>query len=67
MEHKKVFFHITSVSRDDIAQCGYKDAEDIPDSVMEKIAEKMADSYVENQFWIDLECIVEHYWKKKED
>lgn len=61
METKKEFFQITSVSRDDIAALGYKGAENLSDGVMEKIAKKMADSYVDNQFWIDLECMVDTY------
>lgn len=61
MANKKETFNITSLSRDDIATLGYKNAESISDDMMEKIAEKMANSYIENQFWIDLECMVDYY------
>lgn len=61
MSNKKESFNITSLSRDDIAILGYKNVENISDDMMEKIAEKMANSYIENQFWIDLECMVDYY------
>ena len=58
---RKNSFSITSVCREDIAALGYKGAENIPDSVMEKIAEKMADDYIENSFWIKLDYFVGEY------
>lgn len=61
MENKKEYFNITSVCREDISALGYKDAESIPDAVMEKIASKMADAYLDNQFWIDLKFMVDEY------
>jgi hypothetical protein len=61
MANKKETFNITSLSRDDIATLGYKNAESISDEMMEKIAEKMANSYIENQFWIDLKYMVDYY------
>lgn len=61
MANKKETFKITSLSRDDIATLGYKNVESISDEIMEKIAEKMANSYIENQFWVDLEYMVDYY------
>lgn len=61
MNNKNETFTIASLSREDITTLGYRGAEDIPDSVMETIARKMGDSYIENQFWIDLECMVDTY------
>lgn len=58
---KKDTFHITSVCREDITNLGYKGAEGISDSVMEKIAQKMADAYVEQSFWSDLDFFVSEY------
>ena len=58
---RKNSFSITSVCREDIAALGYKGAENIPDSVMEKIAEKMADDYIENSFWTKLDYFVGEY------
>ncbi len=65
MEHSPTYrknsFSITSICREDIAALGYKGAENIPDSVMEKIAEKMADDYIENSFWTKLDYFVGEY------
>lgn len=58
---KKIEFPITSVCREDITALGYKGAEDISDSVMEKIAQKMADAYVTHSFWEDLDFFVGEY------
>lgn len=58
---KKINFPITSVCREDITALDYKGAENIPDSVMEKIAEKMRDAYVANSFWEDLDFFVGEY------
>lgn len=58
---KKDTFHITSVCREDITALGYKGAENISDSVMEKIAQKMCDAYVANSFWSDLDFFVGEY------
>ena len=65
IEHSPTFrknsFSITSICREDIAGLGYKGSENIPDSVMEKIAEKMADDYIENSFWTKLDYFVGEY------
>ena len=58
---KKFSFPITSICRGDISALGYKGAETISDSVMEKIAQKMADAYVEQSFWNDLDFFVSEY------
>lgn len=58
---KKDAFPITSVCREDITALGYKGAEYISDSVMEKIAQKMCDAYVANSFWSDLDFFVGEY------
>lgn len=58
---KKINFPITSVCREDITALDYKGAENIPDSVMERIAEKMRDAYVANSFWEDLDFFVGEY------
>lgn len=63
---KKIEFPITSVCREDITALGYKGAEYISDSVMEKIAQKMADAY--DTFWLDLDFFVGEYCNlEKED
>ena len=59
--NKKHTFPITSVTREDITALGFKNAECIDDATMTRIAEKMADAYVEHSFWIDLEYAVERY------
>lgn len=54
----KTEFHIASLTREDIAALGFKGADSISDDVMEKIAQKMCDIYVENEFWEDLDFYV---------
>lgn len=61
MLYRKTNFPITSLSREDITALGYKNVESISDEVMEKIARKMGDSYLENSYWIDLEYMVDTY------
>lgn len=51
-------FPITSVARLDLEGQGY-DVSKIDDSQMERLAEKMANAYVESSFWIDLEIIAD--------
>lgn len=60
-------FSITSVSREDIANLGYKGADTIPDNIMEKIAQKMADAYVQHSFWSDLDFFVNEYANVEKD
>jgi hypothetical protein len=52
-------FAITSVHRDDLETQGF-DASNIDDATMFELAHKMANAYVESDFWIDLEIIAEH-------
>lgn len=62
MIDKKEFFHITSVSRDDLEELGY-DTSNVSDETMESIASKMADDYCDNQFWISLDAIADYFFK----
>lgn len=57
MDYEKGF-PITSVARADLESQGY-DAKHVSDETMELLARKMADAYVENSFWIDLEIIAD--------
>lgn len=57
----KEYFPITSLSREDIAELGFKGAENLSDSVMERIARKMADAYLESSFWVDLDIMVSDF------
>jgi len=52
-------FCITSVCRADLEEhFSQKEIESLTDEDMERIASKMADIYIENNFWIDLEIMV---------
>ena len=51
-------FPITSVARADLDGEGY-DTSKVSDATMMRLAEKMANAYVENGFWIDLEIIAD--------
>lgn len=56
---KKVYFPITSVSRDDLDALGF-DTKDVSDSTMEHLAKKMADDYMEQLYWTSLRIIAEY-------
>lgn len=56
---EKEFFHITSVTRDDLEVAGF-DAKNVDDSTMEYLAKKMADDYVSQLFWMHLPVIAEY-------
>ena len=61
-------FKITSVARDDIAdRFGIKIAESFTDEEMVRLADKMANAYLENGFWIDLEVIVEYLLEERKE
>jgi hypothetical protein len=72
-------FEITSVCRGDIVQIlmddeaseeeAVKIADSFTDAEMERLAERMADSYVgwSNQFWIDLDIITEDILDDREE
>jgi hypothetical protein len=55
---KEQYFKITSVHRDDLEERGF-DTSKVDDAAMERLARKMADAYVENCFWDDLETIAD--------
>lgn len=48
---RQEFFPITSVGRDDLKGIGYN-TKKISDSTMRELADKMADAYLETDFWI---------------
>jgi hypothetical protein len=52
------YFPITSVHRMDLEQAGF-DAAAVDDGTMIELAEKMADAYCENVFWVDLDVFAE--------
>jgi len=51
-------FEVISVSRDDLATCGFDDTQ-VSDEEMEQLARKMGDDYVEQLFWLSLKLIAE--------
>ena len=56
-------FPITSVCRADLVQALHISEEEalkIDDADMREIAEKLADAYCDDGFWIDLPIIAEH-------
>ena len=61
MENKKIKqFPITSVCRKDLENEGF-DILKVDDATMKEIASKMADAYLNIDFWIDMAIIAEHY------
>lgn len=61
MASNKEHFKITSICREDLIGCGYKNAYDLTDEQMTILAEKMENAYLENGFWTDLESCAEYY------
>jgi hypothetical protein len=61
-------FPITSICRQDLITAGFKTDEvaRIDDLDMERIAEKMADAYCNDGFWIDLAIITSNITGLKE-
>lgn len=55
---KRDDFPLTSVSRDDLQDCGF-DVANIDDCIMERLASKMSDAYLDNGYWIDMPIIAE--------
>ena len=51
-------FVITSVSREDLETAGF-DTSNVDDAVMSKLADKLADDYLEQLFWASLRIIAE--------
>lgn len=58
MKRKKEWFEITSVHRDDLIEAGF-DGDAVDDAIMERLASKMSDDYVEQLFWIHIGIIAE--------
>ena len=58
LESEVTCFDITSLSREDIYGRGY-DASKISDDQMERLADRMADCYCDNSFWIDLVILLD--------
>ncbi|SLM30857.1 hypothetical protein MTBBW1_2500006 [Desulfamplus magnetovallimortis] len=64
-ENEKMFFTITSISKEDIIHAFNEDehvkkiVEAMDDSDMETLASKMADDYCEQLFWSSLKIIFE--------
>jgi len=50
---KKEYFPITSICREDLKGIGYNTS-NLDDGMMERLANKMADTYLDNGFWQDL-------------
>lgn len=57
MEQKE-FFPITSVSRADLEERGF-DVSGVSDAVMERLAQRMADDYLEQMYWLSLDEMAE--------
>ena len=51
-------FQITSVHRNDLEEIGFS-TDSVSDQAMNRLADKMADVYCEQGFWIDLEIIAD--------
>ena len=58
MKREKEWFQITSVHRDDLIEAGF-DGDAVDDAIMERLASKMSDDYVEQLFWIHIGIIAE--------
>lgn len=66
---KKEYFDIPlSISREDLEHIGF-DAEQISDDEIEDLAQKMADAYLDNGYWIDMKVLADlnGYPKKDEE
>ena len=58
MKREKEWFKITCVHRDDLIEAGF-DGDAVDDTIMERLASKMCDDYVEQLFWIHIGIIAE--------
>lgn len=56
---QKEYFEITSVSRADLEAKGF-DVSDITDEMMQRLANKMANDYLEQLFWTSMAIIAEN-------
>jgi hypothetical protein len=59
MEPNDGYFPITSVHRADLEEQGF-DTSAVDDGTMRELADKMADAYCDQAYWIDLEIIADH-------
>jgi len=59
LEPKDGYFPITCVHRADLEDQGF-DTSAVDDGTMLELADKMADAYLDQAFWIDLEIIADH-------
>jgi hypothetical protein len=59
MTKQKEYFCITRVCRADLEGIGF-DTSNVDDSTMTELADKMANAYLEEVYWIDLDIIAEH-------
>ena len=58
------YFPITRVAREDLDGIGFEGSK-VDDGTMRQLASKMADTYCDNGFWIDLPIIAEALEIKK--
>lgn len=71
MEHKKTDFPIAMLDRDDILEDtrinvdGRITRDMLTDDIMEQIARKLADDYLDQLFWISLEIITDNVLEQK--
>lgn len=71
MEHKKTDFPIATLTRDDILEDtqinidGRITKDMLADDIMEQIARKLADDYLEQLFWISLEIMTNNVLEQK--
>jgi hypothetical protein len=62
LDEVQTYYAIAAISKADVAgkAFGTSDKEDlIPDDLMEEIASDMGDAYLDNGYWIDLDCMIE--------
>ena len=57
----KELFEVIAISRDDIEEGLGFDSSNISDETMEKIADAMADMYLDDGFWSDLAFLLEKF------
>ena len=59
---------ITSVCREDLKEhFSQEQIKKLDDFDMERLASKLADTYIENSFWIDLEILAKDILEEKEE
>lgn len=61
------YYPITSICKDDLLTAGYtkKQINKLDSSDMIRLASKMADSYLDNSFWIDLPIVADYLLEEK--